>query len=253
MTTTTDRQHADVGGRNRSDGAPPMPPITWDHERHPYPDEWINYFLTLSTRQKEWLVGNLLGHAQTGVHCLMQMHTELLGTDTLSRAQIKVQAHLDDTDGITCPCCGQLAKRYRRKITSQIARALIAMHRHVHNYRSLLDVERFPEDQYHSHLIRHDGSLYVHLPTLLGKTADEAKAAYWQLIEPLSAVRDDGSYRTGWWTLTALGEEYVRGERRLVKYANVFDGCCQGFEGPMVDIRDALGTRFSYDDLMAGV
>lgn len=255
--TTTLPDHADLGGRPTRDGAPPIPPVTWDPRHHPTASQWIEWFLTMSGRQREYVVGLQLEMARRGAACATGMHEELLTADTLSQAQIRVQAHLEDPGGIPCPCCGQLAKRYRRKINAQMATALIKLHHAMTKWEYREKCGFFdtvpPDDPASAGVLRDDGRIYLHLPTLLGKTADEAKLHYWHLIDPLLATREDGSPRNGWWTVTDRGRAYVRGEDQLTKYALIFDGCVNGFDGPQVGIRDALGTRFNYDDLMGGV
>lgn len=132
-------------------------------------------------------------------------------------------------DGAKCPCCTQFAKVYRRKITVQAARVLIRM--------------------YHA-----AGTDWVNLPDLIErKGADEAKPRYWGLLEAMEGTRPDGSSRVGWWRLTPEGVAFVRDELRVPKYARIYDGRCLSLEGDPVGIRDALGTKFRYDELMAGV
>jgi hypothetical protein len=148
---------------------------------------------------------------------------------TLEEAQEWLRSRVDD--GAPCPCCSQFAKVYRRKLTSATARALVLMYREA-------------------------GDGWVYFPDLLGrKQADEAKARYWGLIEERRAQRDDGSQRNGWWRLTPWGVRFVRGQATIAKYARIYDGRCLGldYSEGTVNIREALGTRFSYDDLMAGV
>lgn len=130
--------------------------------------------------------------------------------------------------GITCPCCNQYVKVYRRKLTTMTAQALVLMYRQA-------------------------GEGWVNLPALLGrKQADEAKARYWGLIQESEDVRDDGSKRAGWWRLTELGVRFVQGRARVPKYALIYNSQLVYLDlGETVDIREALGTRFHYDDLMA--
>jgi hypothetical protein len=44
----------------------------------------------------------------------------------LDDAKAELEAKLDE--GVECPCCGQLAKRYERKLYSTMARQLIWFH-----------------------------------------------------------------------------------------------------------------------------
>lgn len=132
--------------------------------------------------------------------------------------------------GAKCPCCGQFAKVYRRKITSPMARVLIAMY-------------------------RHDPTGWVYLPELGLSRGDEAKMRYWGLVEPMpDSVRKDGSSRVGIWRLTALGRLWVQNSARVPKYVRIYDGRCLGFDdSEMASIVDALGTRFNYSELMEGI
>lgn len=147
---------------------------------------------------------------------------------TLLEARAWLLRQLDN--GARCPCCSQLAKIYRRKINSGMARSLIAM------YRADPDLG------------------WMHVPTVIGRqSAEEGKLAYWGLVEETTEPRADGG-RAGWWRLTESGQAFVLGRSRVPKYARIYDGACLGFDATgTVTIRDALGTGFHYDDLMQGV
>lgn len=128
--------------------------------------------------------------------------------------------------GVRCPACDQLAKVYRRKVTSTAAHALVMLWLNS----------------------AHD---FAHLPTVRGANDGEAaKLAYWGLIEEERTLRPDGG-RSGWWRVTDAGEAFLRGQT-VAKYALVYDGDVLGYEGPDVSIHDALGTRFDLAELMAG-
>lgn len=148
-------------------------------------------------------------------------------TVTLEEARRSLQE--TRTVGTQCPCCDQFAKVYRRKITAATAQALILMWR-----------ER--------------GRGWCYMPDLLQrKQADETKARYWGLIEEAETLRLDGSNRAGYWKLTEQGINFVLGHSQIPKYALIYDGKCLGLdESEAVTIHDALGTKFNYDDLMAG-
>lgn len=144
----------------------------------------------------------------------------------LHEAQGWLRDRLDD--GEKCPCCTQHAQTYRRKVNSGMARSLIVM-------------------------FRTGGLDWQHVPTTVGrKSAEEGKLAYWGLIEEEKVRRPDGG-RAGFWRVTQVGADWIHHRISIPKYARVYDGRCLGFAGERVSIHDALGTRFSYDDLMAGV
>lgn len=130
-------------------------------------------------------------------------------------------------DGEKCPCCGQYAKIYRRSIHASLARSLIRLHQAAKNS---------------------EGG-WVHVPTAIGPACEIGKARYWGLVEEATVKRDDGG-RKGYWRLTPDGQAYVRGHKAIPRYALLYDGRCLGFEGPLVDIRDALADRFDYKKLM---
>ncbi len=146
---------------------------------------------------------------------------------TLAEAQELLRGQVDQ--GARCPCCTQYAKVYRRKINSGMAHALIIMFRHARR-----DWFKMPDisDRWQSR--------------------DEAILAYWGLIVESLDKRDDGG-RAGWWQITDVGERFVLDQMRLPKYARIYDGRCLGLVGEPQGIRDALGTKFNYRDLMDGI
>lgn len=126
--------------------------------------------------------------------------------------------------GHPCPCCTQFAKVYRRKINATMARALIS-------------------------LWRTSDHQFVHAPSLPGDTHEMSQLVWWGLIAEEAARREDGG-RAGWWRVTDLGERFVLCQARVPKYARIYDGRCLGVHGDLVSIRDCLGDRFDYGELM---
>lgn len=144
-------------------------------------------------------------------------------------------------EGAGCPCCGQYAKVYRRAMTATTARTMIAMYR----------VERY----------RLNPNAFAHVPTLLRTYARDVAhqggyatlAQHWGLIEEERRVREDGG-RAGWWRLTPAGFAFVRDTLRVPKYVRLYDGRVLSHDDDEgVGIRDVLGKRFNYNDLMVGV
>lgn len=136
--------------------------------------------------------------------------------------------------GAKCPCCHQQTKVYRRKMTATTGRVMIAMHRAA-------------------------GTDWVHVPDLMRDVMPDVAhqggyatlAQHWGLITESPDIREDGG-RAGWWRLTRAGEAFVTGHHRVRCYAHLYDGRCLGKTGDLVDITNVLGTKFSYDALMAG-
>ena len=153
------------------------------------------------------------------------MNDEFTGT-TIDEARSWLETRMYD-EGAECPCCTQMVKVYRRKITASIAAVLIRMYR---EYRMK----------------------WVYLPSIRSAGQDEVIARHWGLIERDDDIRPDGSRRTGWWRLTMTGTRFVRGEDTIIKYAVLYDNRCLEHEGDQVTISDCLGERFDYRELMDG-
>ncbi len=81
---------------------------------------------------------------------------------------------------------------------------------------------------------------------------EESKLRYWNLIEEDLLRREDGG-RAGWWRVTERGEAWLLERASIPKYARIYDGRCLGLAGGPVTIRDALGVKFHYRELMVGV
>ncbi len=131
-------------------------------------------------------------------------------------------------EGHNCPLCTQMAKVYKRRINSGMAVSIIKM------YRST-------------------GLGWQHVPTTVGaRSREEGKLRYWGLVEEESGKREDGG-RAGWWRVTPRGEAYVQHKLALPTYALVYNSRCLGHEGKELYITAALGKKFNYNELMAGV
>ena len=110
--------------------------------------------------------------------------------------------------------------------------------------------------------LQNGGQDYVNVPDMFstkmgsrklpGGTGDGTKAKYWGLIVPMPGQRDDGSTCNGWWRLTRRGRAFVRGWIKVPKYAHIYNDEKLWLSGPRWTIRDALGTKFNYRELMNG-
>lgn len=147
---------------------------------------------------------------------------------TLGEARALLRTLVDE--GHRCPCCSQFAKVYKRKVHASMARGLIQA-------------------------IRAGGRQKFVKPgdfLTIKQNCDFAKLAYWQLTVEEPTLREDGG-RAGWWWVSDLGEQWIRMQATIPKYARIYDSRILGFEGPPVTIRDALGKTFDYAELMAGL
>lgn len=152
--------------------------------------------------------------------------------ETLSEAKAWLRANVER--GARCPCCNQMAKVYKRPLSSVVAQGVIALYREA-------------------------GTGFAHLPTVvknrMPKVATQGGYAslgvHWGLILEEHSERPDGG-RAGWWRVTPKGVEFAEGRLFVPKYAHIYDGKVLGLSGPRVDVRTALGTRFDYRTLMHG-
>lgn len=153
---------------------------------------------------------------------------------TLTQAREFVMKGRLDAEGVGCPCCGQLAKVYTRKINSTMARWLIA----------LCWLYKFKKRWYG---VREPWSLKIN-----GGTGDVAKLAYWGLIEHRPKDPEDTTRRTsGFWKPTQRAFEFVRGDITVEGAALVYNSELLGWaELPEVNIKDCLGTKFDHGELM---
>jgi hypothetical protein len=151
-----------------------------------------------------------------------------------------VHARLDD--GVQCPTCCQHAQRYYRRINSGVARWLIVLvslsPRHQPTWTATRDV------------IRRAASLKT-FGSSLGSGEAPSLLPFWGLIETRPNTDKDKKH-SGMWRPTACGYDFVEGKITVPRVAVVYNNTLERLEGEPVSIRQALGKKFSYDELMAG-
>ncbi len=174
------------------------------------------------------------------------MSAESLFGMALWEARDRLQAQLDE--GARCPCCEQYARRYRRKVNSAMARWLIALARiHEESEQSWVHVAAIAA-------VVAGRSVRRALELRAGPigTGDYAKTRHWGLA--ISQPNEDPAKRdSGFWQLTARGSAFVGDRIEVPCYAVIYDNELQRLEGGSVSIRDALGRRFNYQELMLGL
>jgi len=130
--------------------------------------------------------------------------------------------------GAECPCCGSIVAIYPRHMTDNIARVLIRMYREA-------------------------GTDWIFMPSIRTPGQDEVISRHWGLIERMEGRRPDGSNRVGWWRLTPRGVDFVLGRITIPQIARIFKGQLIELAGDQITIRDALGKKFNYDEMMTGM
>jgi len=144
--------------------------------------------------------------------------------------------------GATCPCCHQFVKLYKRPFNKSMAYVLLLMACY------------FRGDQVEE---------WLHVPSYIAEmTADRprraaavrgdwAKLKLWGLIEEKPELRDDGSPRVGYWRLTQLGRQFVARQVKVPSHVFIYNGApLHRTVDAMITIDEALGTEFSYEEIM---
>lgn len=145
----------------------------------------------------------------------------------LSEVKDELRAQLIRGEVATCPACERIAKIYRNKIDSAMARTLILMYRTA------------GEGQ------------YIHVPSMAGDNHKVSQLSWWGLVEDSGDKRDDGG-RAGWWRVSDRGANFARGLITVEKYAYIYDSKVMRFsDGLPCDIHDCLGDKFNYTELMS--
>lgn len=162
-------------------------------------------------------------------------HSAVFTGTTAEDAKAFVQQHLQD--GVSCPSCGQYCKVYRRKLNSTMALALVLIYQF---FKSRPSAE------------------WLHVAAFLVKVksdssiagGDVVKLRYWGLLERATGGRDDGSDRVGRYRITELGKQFVEGKIAVPRYVYLYNQLLLRLSEEMTTIKDALGDKFKYDELM---
>lgn len=140
-------------------------------------------------------------------------------------------------NGVSCPCCDQFAKRYRRKLNSGMARCLIALVRLHHKCGTWVHVREVAS-------FRNGG-----IVAAASSDGQMAKLRFWSLIEE-KPNDDDSKKSSGYWAPTDLGVRFARCRAHVPARVILYNNQCEGFEGDYITIRQALSDKFDYLELM---
>jgi len=142
------------------------------------------------------------------------------------------------TQGIKCPCCDQFAKVYRRNLNSSMASGLIRF------YMATQDINKFH-----------------HVPTVFTRmkmnfmNTEFSKLRYWGLVEEQTSDDVQEKKTSGYWRVTEKGRDFALAMITVPKYIYLYDSqICENFSDPtQIDINQALGSRFNYQELMRAI
>lgn len=129
--------------------------------------------------------------------------------------------------GITCPCCEQYVKIYTRKLNTAMALYLIRLY-------------NLGEGSHHVSTIKGEST----------GSGDFSKLKYYEFIE--EETNEDTSKRTsGMWKITSQGKKFALNQLKVYSHFKLYNGELLGFLGDMINIKEALGEKFNYIELMA--
>jgi hypothetical protein len=136
----------------------------------------------------------------------------------------------DATKGFFCSCCGGYVKIYRRSFNSNMALCLIALYRNTNG--EFVKVENF--------LTKHGYQ----------RCGDFSYLRHYGFIEAQKSKREDNSPRNGFYRLTGLGRLFVEAKEKAKEKFLIQNNKLLGFEGEEINIYQALGNKFDYNQLM---
>ena len=143
--------------------------------------------------------------------------------------------------GATCPTCGQFAKIYKkRKVTCSMALALILIYQYSRTLQNPSSFIKVDDVFNHNPKVR----------SVTQVTGEFPKLRHWGLIKRNDALREDGSNRTNLYRMTGQGVDFVLQKDTISKYATIYHDTPLEFWGPQVTIKECLGKKFNYRELM---
>lgn len=141
------------------------------------------------------------------------------------RTRLKNNIH----KGTKCKCCGQMVKLYTRKLYSSQMKGLINLYK---KYMNKPD--------------------YYHISTfeIVAGGGDFAKMEFFGLIE--AQTNTDSTKRTsGMWKPTQKGIDFVNGRISVPEAVMIYNQSFVGFTENHIYIKDAIGNKFNYEELMS--
>jgi len=137
-------------------------------------------------------------------------------------------------DGCICPCCTQISKIYKRKLYSTMAFELIKIYK--------LTKGDDKDDFINIKEINNRGG------------GDFAKLALWELVVEKPKDPEETVTRTsGLWKITEKGNLFVQGKLNVATHVFLYNAKVLGFSETNTTIKEALGKKFNYVELMNGI
>jgi hypothetical protein len=136
----------------------------------------------------------------------------------------------DYDKGFVCDCCGSYVRRYTRSFNSNMALALLLLYKF--NIRGFVKVEDF--------LIQQGRK----------RCGDFSYLVHYGFLEKQIGKRNDGSNRNGFYKITGRGLMFCEGKLTAHEKFMILNNKFEGFKGKELSIKEVLGKKFNYDELM---
>jgi hypothetical protein len=134
--------------------------------------------------------------------------------------------------GANCPCCQQFAKIYRRSLTYSMVHALALIYKS--GTKDYFHVEEYLKDVDCSSSVR----------------GDFPKLRFWLMLKAFDGPREDGSKRNGYYKITSLGEQFLKGKIEVPSFVKIYNNKKYGESEEMINIEQAVKNKFNYRELM---
>jgi len=161
---------------------------------------------------------------------------EKIGDGSLAAARAFVESGRDD--GVICPCCDQLVKVYKRKFNSGMAYCLLMAYKFCR--------------------LSNPKNGWFHISDELTKMkvnamgCEYSKLNHWGLIEPMPSDEGKkvGAKTNGMWRITEKGKKLAAGGGTVPHWLLILNNEVIKMSDEQVGIREALGDKFDYAELM---
>jgi len=145
--------------------------------------------------------------------------------------QARTELLEDIEDGATCPCCGQLAKVYKRKLNREMARWLVWL------------VGKYINSS------GHIPSVWIDVKDSKVRGGDYAKLALWGLAKRKPVEEGSKSRTSGLWQPTAQGIDFALGRRRVPSHLYIYNNTVVRESEVKTSIKETLGDGFDYQEV----
>lgn len=162
-------------------------------------------------------------------------------SNSLQDARKTLMANLDK--GSHCPCCDQFAKVYRRSLNAGMAAALLVILRRTSEIDPVEGWLHVPDD------FEKLGGVVSVL-----RNREYPRLRFWGLLESYEGPSGGDVPYSGKWRITPAGREFCLGRLSVPRVLFFYNGqvLADRNEEDVIDIKAALGEKFSFDGIMGG-